>query len=48
MAKKKWKKDIAFWKAYKGTIIYKGAKEQIKRIERRHKKHRAKSKAVLI
>lgn len=45
MAKKKWKKRIAFWEEHKGTIIDKCAKEQIKQTERRYKKHRAKSKA---
>jgi len=42
MAKKKYKKQIKFWKDYEDTIISKGAKEEIKRIERRYIKHRNK------
>jgi hypothetical protein len=37
------KKDIAFWYAYKGTILDKGAKEHIKRLERAYSRHRAKN-----
>lgn len=47
MAKKKYKKEIRFFKQYEGTIINKGVKEEIKRIERRYNKHRDKSQKHL-
>jgi hypothetical protein len=40
---KKHKKNIKFWEQYKGTVIDKGAKEEIKREKRRYNKHRSKS-----
>jgi hypothetical protein len=42
MAKKKFKKLLAFWKSYEGTWIDKKAREEKKRIKRRYNKHRFK------
>ena len=42
MAQNKTKKLIRFWESHRETIIGKGAEEEIKRIKRRHNKHRAK------
>lgn len=45
MAKRKFKKKIKFFSSYYGTCIDKGCREEVKRIERRYNKQRAKSAA---
>jgi hypothetical protein len=40
----KTKKLLRFWKSFMGTIIDKGAKEEIERIERRYNIHRFKGR----
>ena len=44
MSKNKAKKQITLYEQYKGTIIWKGLQEEIKRVQRRYQKHRNKSK----
>lgn len=41
----KTKKLIRFWESWKGTLIDKGAREQIKRITRIYNKHRGRNKS---
>ncbi len=48
MSKKRINKALHFWESWKETCIDKGAREQIKKLQRMYKIHRSKNQKIVV